>query len=408
MQAFEDYKKVRDTIKSCNNEDQLRVGVKLYNLLDKKYSDIIPPQYFEILENIIGLMRMKCLTEKDSIDERSIVGDEFRQAAMSSGVDELKKEVWVEDENVLKEINIGTQIEKNHLSDEEASDLATKNIEEIPDYYTNPDYCIIAIENKSGNKKTIRVETEKYKNSLEDEKLIMDDIEIFHENLEMDDIPHSLSKQLNKTPSNQYSKSEINKEIKRRRKIELDRRDKENEDWASLWDEDEIEESTGSGSAGQYTGKLFSGEDNDDVIRKKFYDVPETTNGIVGNKQTGLPISKVFAYKGKQNENEILEEDELEEATSYADAVGAYDTPGFPPSEFMGTAGKKGKAPVNKGITHTKLAYPGGDFVKIKNKCARYPYCNQSPEAIKISKKPFKDAFYENKIIKKGKLKIKK
>ena len=58
MQAFEDYKKVRDTIKSCNNEDQLRVGVKLYNLLDKKYSDIIPPQYFEILENIIGLMRM--------------------------------------------------------------------------------------------------------------------------------------------------------------------------------------------------------------------------------------------------------------------------------------------------------------------------------------------------------------
>ena len=105
---------------------------------------------------------------------------------------------------------------------------------------------------------------------------------------------------------------------------------------------------------------------------------------------------------------EILEEDDIEEAVSYADAVGAYDTPGFAPSEFMGTAGKKGKAPVNKGITHTKLAYPGGDFVKIKNKCARYPYCNQSPEAIKISKKPFKDAFYENKIIKKGKLKIKK
>ena len=74
----------------------------------------------------------------------------------------------------------------------------------------------------------------------------------------------------------------------------------------------------------------------------------------------------------------------------------------------MGTAGKKGKAPVNKGITHKKLAYPGGEFVKIKNRCARFPYCNQSPEAIRLSKKPFKDAFYENKIIKKGKLKIKK
>ena len=129
-----------------------------------------------------------------------------------------------------------------------------------------------------------------------------------------------------------------------------------------------------------------------------------TANGLVGNKQTGLPISKVFSYGGKQNESEILEEDDLEEAMSYNDAVGAYDTPGFAPSAFMGTAGKKGKAPVNKGITHRKLAYPGGDFVKIKKRCSKYPYCNQSPEAIKISKTPFT----ENKIMKKGNLKIKK
>jgi hypothetical protein len=29
----------------------------------------------------------------------------------------------------------------------------------------------------------------------------------------------------------------------------------------------------------------------------------------------------------------------------------------------MGTAGKKGKAPVNKGITHKKTMIPGGTFV---------------------------------------------
>lgn len=45
-------------------------------------------------------------------------------------------------------------------------------------------------------------------------------------------------------------------------------------------------------------------------------------------------------------------------------SVGAYDTPGFAPSEFMGTKGKKGKAPVNKGITHKKTMIPGGQFVK--------------------------------------------
>jgi len=30
----------------------------------------------------------------------------------------------------------------------------------------------------------------------------------------------------------------------------------------------------------------------------------------------------------------------------------------------MGTAGKKGKAPVNKGVTHNKTMIPGGSFVE--------------------------------------------
>jgi len=407
-QAYESYKKVKDVIKSCNNEDQLRVGVRMFNMLLKKYGGVIDDHYFHTLTQLLGLMRMKCGIEKEEeVNEIFNSGKDFDRATNLSGVPELQNLTFDESsEDLIKEINIGTQIERNHLDPIEAKELATQNVGDISDYYSNPDFCIIAVENKNGDKKTIRVETDKYKNSLGEEKLIMDDMEIFHEDLDMNNITQSLRDQLKKRNSKKYHPDEIFDKIGDLRNKELERREKE-EEWPPLFDEDDIEESTGTGSSGQYTGELFSGED-DDIIRKKFYDIPVTKNGIVGNKQTGLPISKVFSYGGKQNESEILEEDDLDEATTAAEVGGVYDTPGFPPSEFMGTAGKKGKAPVNKGITHTKLAYPGGDFVKIKNRCARFPYCNQSPEAIKISKKPFKNAFYENRLIKKGELKLKK
>ena len=45
-------------------------------------------------------------------------------------------------------------------------------------------------------------------------------------------------------------------------------------------------------------------------------------------------------------------------------SVGAYDTPGFAKSKFMGTAGKQGKPLVNRGVTHKKTIIPGGSFVK--------------------------------------------
>ena len=60
-------------------------------------------------------------------------------------------------------------------------------------------------------------------------------------------------------------------------------------------------------------------------------------------------------------------------------SVGAYDTPGFPSSEFMGTKGQDGKAPVK---TSVKPYMPGAKEVKIKEKCKKFPYCNQGPDAI--------------------------
>ena len=107
-----------------------------------------------------------------------------------------------------------------------------------------------------------------------------------------------------------------------------------------------------AGSSGQYTG-LFSTTE------------PEPSN---------VPEELVNIEK------------ELEEATTAGSVGGQYDTPGFAASEFMGTKGKKGKAPVNKGITHKQTTFKGGSFVKVKKKCNKYPYCNQGAGAITLSK----------------------
>jgi hypothetical protein len=340
-QLKSDYLKVRDVILSCNNEDQLRVGVKMYNLLLRKY-DELTERSRNILEQLIGLMRLKYKSK--SIQEISNNGEEYVRQLNVSGEEDLQilaPQMKEETEEVfLKEINIGSQIEGNHLEPDEAKELATSNINGISDYYTNPDYCIIAVENKGGDNKTIRISKKDMDNLHKDGKANVD-------------------------------KYNLTYDIKT--------------------------EATSAGSASvSYVppfGSSLGGKQQ--IVRRTFDDVPVTKNGI--ERQTGLPIGKMFSHNPKPG---VLEEDDIEEAVSYADAVGAYDTPGFASSEFMGTKGKKGKAPVNKGITHRKTAYPGGKFVKIKDRCRKFPYCNQSPEAITL--------YSENKIIKKGNLKIKK
>lgn len=347
-----DYLKVRDVITSCNNVDQLRVGVKMFNLLNRKYD--LDEKRSNILEQLIGLMRVKC--KPQNLGEISNIGKEFKRQAGVSGEPELQKLVFDEDEQkggeadnmspedlakkhnvdiktIKKEIHIGTQIEKEHTdNDEIAKEIAMDHIVEIDDYYTDPDYGIIAIEKKQGDGgKTIRISKS--------------DMEKLHKD----------------------GKSEV--------------------DGYSLSYSEDMDEATGSSSSGSYVGAL--GNPITRTFKKS--EIPVSVNGM--NK----PIGKMFSYNPKPG---VLEEDDIEEAVSYAGAVGAYDTPGFASSEFMGTKGKKGKAPVNKGITHTKTAYAGGKFVKIKDRCRKFPYCNQSPEAITL--------YSENKVVRKKNLKIKK
>ena len=393
-----DYQKTRNVIMSCDNWDQLRVGIKMYNQLNKLHK--LPEKDLDKLENLIGLMKIKCKSDSSydvlqKVDEeRSSIGDEFHKASQKSGVQDLRSIVFSEDKDILKEINIGTQIEQNHLPYDEAKELATQNVSNVPNYYTDPNYCIIAVENKNGDKKTVRVEKSVYEKSKKgEEQLITDDMEIYHEDLDSNRISDMLRNKRKK----ENRRRESPREFEQIRRVRDDKPDFEDL-YIDLDSEDEIEEATGAASSGAFVGPMGGG-----TVRRVFKksDIPTSKNGIVGKRQTGLPIGKLYSFN---EDKEVLEEEEVEldEATTVGGVGGVYDTPGFPASKFMGTAGKKGKAPVKKKQPNDVLKNLGYQKVRVKEKCKKFPYCNQSPEAIE---------FYNEgrvvKTIKKGNLKIK-
>ncbi len=103
-----DYQKTRNVIMSCNNWEQLRVGIKMYNQLNKLHK--LPEKDLDKLENLIGLMKIKCKSDSSydvpqKMNEKSSIGSEFHKAAQASGVQDLRSIVFSEDKDILKEIN---------------------------------------------------------------------------------------------------------------------------------------------------------------------------------------------------------------------------------------------------------------------------------------------------------------
>lgn len=100
----------------------------------------------------------------------------------------------------------------------------------------------------------------------------------------------------------------------------------------------------------------------------------------------------------------MFEDEEMSEATTSASS-GSYETPAFL-AKSMSKKDWRGAS---------KKMYPGGKFVKVKEKCKRYPYCNQGDinalelfekdlmkETIqKVSKKTGKDSEHIKKLIEK-------
>jgi len=377
-----DYDKVKGIIMSCNNTTQLKVADKVLNKLVDKHSDKIPTKQINILRQLIKLMSLKCKKGKEEVVEMETSKKDFKTQLNLTGVKELQDLA----PQMKEEINIGTQIEQNHLPIEQAQQLATQNVNKIGDYYSNPNFCIIAVESKNGNKKTVRIEKKLYEKSKTDKlQLIMDDMEIFHEDLDTNEIANRLRDQLRQKNKSKFTKKDIFDKIRQRREEELERRRGEN------FNEDELEEATSAVSAGGFEQPLFrnvSKNSKPQPISRRFAknEIPVSKNGIT------KPIGKMFSMG-------ILEEDgELEEAVNYAGAVGSYVTPAMwakNKSEWRGA---------------NIPTYKGGKFVNIKKKCKTFPYCNQGAGSVYTSNTSDMkiDSVFENKIIKKSNLKLKK
>jgi hypothetical protein len=106
------------------------------------------------------------------------------------------------------------------------------------------------------------------------------------------------------------------------------------------------------------------------------------------------PVGKLYSFKKKQlkEANVVTKQQIVDEALGMA-SIPTYDSPaGWGDNEFMGTKGKKGNAVQRKGKNKNyKNTYKfgnneGSTFVKVKDKCKKFPYCSQGPDAIELTK----------------------
>lgn len=329
MSKSKEFNRLKKVLLSCVNESELKNGLLVANQFGRKYNITESTEEYDQISTVIDMVRERNRRLNES--QPSSSRREFEIAAGQTGVkdimnlkfeseEELSKKHEVSIEDIKKEIEMGTEIEKEHKDtlkyikdnpDASLEDVARKiamdHIREKCDYYSNPEDGIIAIE-KGGEK--------------------------------------------------------------------------------------ELEEATSASSSGQHTG-LFQGEEGgEDIIRKSIHKTPTADAGGMTNK-INKPIGKLNTLNV---ESFVLKKkDVLNEAGDYSAMVGQYDTPGWGNSSFMLTKpkkGQKGKARVRKGNDFKKTYdYDTGSstFVKIKDKCKKFPYCNQSPDAIETSKTQFKN-----------------
>jgi len=126
----------------------------------------------------------------------------------------------------------------------------------------------------------------------------------------------------------------------------------------------ESKEATGSGSSGGVVAPL-QGE-----VKEKWSQ--KYKDSIDCNNPKGFSQRAHCDGKSKKTETK--------EATGTA-STGVYDAPGFEDVKM------RGNNPVGSGISWDKPQIRGGSFVKVKEKCKKFPYCNQGDiNALKITK----------------------
>jgi hypothetical protein len=127
----------------------------------------------------------------------------------------------------------------------------------------------------------------------------------------------------------------------------------------------ENKESTGSGSAGGYSGPLFS------TTKQEMQEKCWTGFEQKGMKKKGNRMVPNCVREGKENDIKKVEATEATDSGS----SGQYSTT----SVWAKSTNKKDWA------GRKKTQIPGGKFVQVKAKCKKFPYCNQGDiKALKI------------------------
>ena len=328
----EKYRKVFRAIKSCETLEQLNGAVKLANNYFKsnniKKSD---PEYVS-LSMAADIASGKCKDMSEDITK------EFKNAAANSGVNSLASIVFNEGFDKEKELAEGAKLMesfyKNKVDDRveiiHALQHVIDNIKSID-----------SLEQKEGAQNLINQFKKKYRK-----------IE------KVDTLVSSLQTQLDGVLSEEV---------------------------------EEIDEATGGGaSSGAFVGPM-SGKPIKRTVYKS--NVPVADAGGMST-----PIGKLYSFKKSQlKEANVYSKQEIVDEAMDMGSIGIYDSPaGWGNNKFMGTKGKKGNAVQrkSKGNQKYKNTYDfdngngGSTFVTVKEKCKKFPYCSQGPNAIKLSKSP--------------------
>lgn len=180
----------------------------------------------------------------------------------------------------------------------------------------------------------------------------------------------SLNKAFNKEVSQGYDPSDAFKSLGQAKKLiqqvkKLIQNGEEDEMEEKV--EGEMEEATGSGSAGGYSAPLFG------TMKKESVSEMTTSSNAGSYIYANVVENPKYYTELKKFEEGKGEKVEAKEATTTASS-GAYSGPAFL---------AKNKKNWRGGV---KPIYSGGKFVQVKKRCKTFPYCNQGDiNALKLT-----------------------
>jgi len=136
-------------------------------------------------------------------------------------------------------------------------------------------------------------------------------------------------------------------------------------------EEESNEQTSTGGASGSYVGPLFGSKPKSKVknTKRKSTRIPNWESTISEAKK--CPKGQYYCSTDKicKPESERKKEEELGETTS-SSSSGSYSTP-----KMWAKNDKNWRAVMDKNFP--KYGGPGGTYVKVKDKCKKFPYCNQ-------------------------------